>query len=177
MARLGPHFSLREFQCPDCKRAEVSPNLVRMLEILRTLVGGPIHITSGFRCATRNLFVGGSKNSQHMQGKAADIWAENISLLDLAKLAWACGFGGVKLYKTHVHVDVRLGKRFHEGFKEEEIDTMGMINFKSKTFWGGLVGIVGGVGLIVQGAVAEGTAVIWSGIMAIFVRDAITKIE
>ena len=177
MAKLGPHFSLYEFQCPDCKRAEVDPNLVRMLEILRSLASGPIHITSGFRCVTRNLYVGGSKDSQHMHGRAADIWAENTPLLDLAKMAWACGFGGVKLYKTHVHVDVRPGKRFHEGFKEEEIGSMGMFNLKSKTFWGGIVGIVGGIGLCVQGAVTEGVAVIWGGLMAIFVRDAITKIE
>lgn len=48
--------------------------LVRnVLDPLRENWGGPIKITSGYRCARLNKIVGGVKNSQHLYGKAADI--------------------------------------------------------------------------------------------------------
>lgn len=47
--------------------------------------------------------------------------------------------------------------------------------FKSKTFWTGMAAIVTGVGLIVMGNVPEGIQTIGGGIVAIFIRDAISK--
>ena len=43
-----------------------------LLEPARQVVG-PILINSGFRCKTVNSQVGGVRNSQHLQGCAADI--------------------------------------------------------------------------------------------------------
>lgn len=45
----------------------------RVLDPIRSLYGKPIYVNSGFRCPTLNKVVGGSKNSQHMTGQAADI--------------------------------------------------------------------------------------------------------
>lgn len=50
-----------------------------VLQPLRNLVNKPIRILSGYRCKELNDAVGGSKNSQHMFGKAADICIEGIS--------------------------------------------------------------------------------------------------
>ena len=44
-----------------------------VLQPLRDYVGEPITINSGYRCALLNSYVGGSKNSQHKFGEAADI--------------------------------------------------------------------------------------------------------
>lgn len=44
-----------------------------ILDPLRDIVGFPIYINSGYRCKPLNDAVGGSDNSQHMQGLAADI--------------------------------------------------------------------------------------------------------
>lgn len=44
------------------------------LELVRAALGNlPIHVNSGFRCAALNAAVGGSANSAHMRGLAADI--------------------------------------------------------------------------------------------------------
>jgi len=51
-------------------------NLVRLanfLEEVRKVLGKPIMINSGYRAPAVNAHVGGSKNSQHMVGCAADI--------------------------------------------------------------------------------------------------------
>lgn len=44
-----------------------------VLDPLRAMIGRPIIITSGYRSQQVNELVGGSKTSQHLSGKAADI--------------------------------------------------------------------------------------------------------
>ena len=45
----------------------------KIFEPLRVYVGGPIKITSFFRCPELNTAIGGSKTSQHCKGQAMDI--------------------------------------------------------------------------------------------------------
>lgn len=45
----------------------------KILDPLREAWGGPIIVTSGYRCGKLNKAVGGAKGSQHMLGQAADI--------------------------------------------------------------------------------------------------------
>ena len=79
--RLSSHFSLSEFlnvnKYPD--NNPTMQHVVNMtygchmlLEPARQVVG-PIIINSGFRNPRVNALVGGVKNSQHLQGCAADI--------------------------------------------------------------------------------------------------------
>lgn len=51
--------------------------IVNVLDPIRTLYGKPVYVNSGFRSETLNKVVGGARNSQHMEGKAADITAGN----------------------------------------------------------------------------------------------------
>jgi len=48
-----------------------------ILEPLRTAIGSPIHISSGFRCNELNKAIGGSESSQHRKGQAVDIVCHN----------------------------------------------------------------------------------------------------
>src|SRR5881409_3642713 len=83
---LSGHFSLEELTASEIAArvdidntpsAEVVRNLARLaegLELVRLALGNkPVHITSGYRSARLNQMVGGSKNSMHIQGLAADI--------------------------------------------------------------------------------------------------------
>jgi len=45
--------------------------------------------------------------------------------------------------------------------------------FKTKSFWTGIVGIITGVGVIIQGDSAAGIQIIVTGIATIVLRDAI----
>lgn len=47
--------------------------LAAALERVRTVLALPIHVDSGYRCPAVNKGVGGSKDSDHMKGLAADI--------------------------------------------------------------------------------------------------------
>ena len=54
-----------------------------LLEPLREKLNKPIIVTSGYRCFELNKIVGGVSNSQHLEGKAADIIVKDLSTEDL----------------------------------------------------------------------------------------------
>lgn len=107
---LSTHFDSAEFTCKcGCGRAAVSPRLVAALEAVRTKLGNrPIRINSGVRCEAHNLVVGGSPNSQHLAGNAADVQIAGLTGDDVYLVARDVpalhGFGVAGLW---VHLDVR----------------------------------------------------------------------
>lgn len=107
--RLSEHFLEEEFACRCCGRVLVHPELVQKLEALRRMAGGPVVVTSGYRCPDHNKAVGGARNSYHTRGMAADIWVYAISPQQLAEMAEEVGFDGIGVYPVQgfVHVDVR----------------------------------------------------------------------
>lgn len=110
MGDLSQHFNRHEFACKcGCGQDTVDYELVKLLEHLRHWAGSPITITSGNRCKAHNERVGGSPNSQHLLGKAADIQVKGWSPEDIYKVLeeWCPYSHGVGLYKGWVHVDVR----------------------------------------------------------------------
>ena len=118
--RLSAHFQLAEFRCRcgSCgwpPGEEVRTNLKRLaqrLEGLRADLGGhPVTVTSGYRCLEHNRRVGGARRSRHLSGEAADIRVRGRALRTVARRARALAVGGVGLYRTHVHVDIRTGRR------------------------------------------------------------------
>lgn len=55
-----------------------------ILDPLRARIGRPIIITSGYRSQRVNELIGGSKTSQHMEGKAADIHVQGYTPQQMA---------------------------------------------------------------------------------------------
>ena len=116
--KLSPHFNSSEFECScsDCKDANqyISQELLDKLEQVRILYGKPITITSGYRCPSHNVRIGGATNSSHLAGLAADICPKLMNLDELDLLYEICynifdniGDGRSKKF---VHVDVRPKK-------------------------------------------------------------------
>jgi len=105
--RLSKNFTSNEFQSHDGTGGFVDEDLLIKLQILRTQVGKPITVTSGYRSIEHNKIVGGEQDSQHCEGTAADIVIDGLKPLKVALLAGRIGFTGIGLYKTITHVDVR----------------------------------------------------------------------
>lgn len=57
---------------------------IDVLQPVRSLLGSPVVITSGYRCPKLNRIVGGSPNSQHTLGEAVDMQCGSLD--DLKKL-------------------------------------------------------------------------------------------
>lgn len=127
--QLTPHFKLAELTASARARAEgidntpppeLVPRLVRtaeMLERIRSTLGVPVIVTSGYRGRKLNELVGGVTSSDHTQGHAADIVAPRYGTpYDIAKalapLVSVLGIGQL-IYehiggKAWVHVSTRV---------------------------------------------------------------------
>ena len=118
--QLSPAFRVREFRCRDGSDAIIiDQTLVVLLQAIREHFGQAVVITSGYRTAAHNAKVGGSKSSQHLLGKAADIQVADTTVEAVAAYAESLmpGWGGVGRYpvkagraKGWVHVDTRPNK-------------------------------------------------------------------
>ena len=111
--QLSAHFKVREFACSDGSDAVfISPELVEILEKIRAHFGRPVHINSAYRTPAKNKAVGGAAQSQHMYGLAADITIQGVTPSQIASYAETLlpGTGGIGIYKSFCHVDVRKTK-------------------------------------------------------------------
>lgn len=111
MGDLSANFSRSEFQCKcGCKKFNITPALIKGLQELRDYLGMPIIVNSGTRCPEHNAAVGGTRNSYHVKGYAADIRVDGLTPKELARAAEQVKvfrYGGIGLYDTFIHVDVR----------------------------------------------------------------------
>ena len=118
---MTKNFKIKEFECKcGCDMPlEVYENIIKLasqLQFLRDYTGRPITINSAYRCQEHNAKVGGSKTSQHLLGKAADITIQSLKpaevfviiedLIDMGELLQ----GGVGNYDTFTHYDIRKTK-------------------------------------------------------------------
>lgn len=108
--QLSKNFRTEELQCKCCNKCEINPKLVECLQLLRDTVGVPIYINSGYRCKKHNAEVGGSSNSQHTKGNAADIRIKGMSVKQMYEVVKELGcFTGVGIYpeQNFIHIDIR----------------------------------------------------------------------
>ena len=71
------------------------------------MAGVPFTINSGFRCEHHNKAVGGSPNSLHKLGRAADIHVpDNAVRYQILKALFAVEMPRVLIYKTFIHADI-----------------------------------------------------------------------
>lgn len=102
--KLSEHFTLEEMvfsqtavrfgykNQPNKRQTAALTNLcATVLEPLRSTLGKPIHVSSGYRAPAVNRAVGGSTNSQHMRGEAADIQVTGMSTQELFDFVLASG--------------------------------------------------------------------------------------
>ena len=115
---LGKWFKVKEFACKDGSPIVfIDEYLWTTLSILRTKIGKPVIITSGYRTPSWNAKCDGAKYSYHMRGMAADIKVNGMSAKELAKeldkiVPDGCG---IIVYNSWVHFDVRNGKKYRKG--------------------------------------------------------------
>jgi len=122
--QLTPNFWRSEFDSKDGK--EMPPEILREVrktaQYLQTLrdhievtqgVERPITVNSGYRSKAHNKAVGGSKNSQHLYGKAADIVVDGLTpakvkqIVEELIMRGKMKEGGIGLYPSFLHYDHR----------------------------------------------------------------------
>lgn len=127
--KISRYFSVEEVTKGDLRRipavgSEIEGNILKLaieLDKVRKDWGSPIIVTSWYRPLIVNRGVGSGDDSQHIQGRAADICPVDLSSLSKFQ-AWldqnwfgALGYGARKGF---VHVDTRNGKGWKSNGKK-----------------------------------------------------------
>lgn len=124
MTQLTTHFALAELCAsqaatrlhmdnrPGPGEVQNLQRVARTLEEIRMLVDRPIIVSSGYRAPAVNKAVGGSNNSAHMRGLAADINAQGMTARELAVRIKNSNieFDQLIFEGTWVHVGLSEGK-------------------------------------------------------------------
>jgi uncharacterized protein YcbK (DUF882 family) len=111
--KLSTNFKVREFACSDgSDPIFIDSELVAVLQKIRSHFGQAVTITSAYRTPTHNKDVGGTTYSQHLYGRAADIKIKNVTPKKVYDYAESIlkDKGGIGLYSTFTHIDVRSEK-------------------------------------------------------------------
>lgn len=114
---VSPHFASHEFDChdgtlwPEWARPRLHRLVQGMLEPLRTEFG-PVTIVSGYRTPGHNRRVGGARHSRHLWDSFPNEPAVDLRCRDGEPREWFQWLdrrrvGGLGLYASHVHVDLR----------------------------------------------------------------------
>jgi hypothetical protein len=122
--KLSKNFNLDEFiisQAAERQGYKNDPNekqienlrslCVNVLQPLRDLISSPIIINSGFRSFDVNVAVGGRSNSQHLEGKAADLFVPSMGLVDVFNL--------IHVHFTFDQLIFEFGKWIHVSYNGE----------------------------------------------------------
>ena len=108
--KLTPNFKVKEFACNDgSDPIFIAPKLVDILQKIRTHFGKAVIINSAYRTPSYNKNVGGATYSQHCYGMAADIRITGVTPKKVAEYVETLmpNTGGIGIYSTFTHVDVR----------------------------------------------------------------------
>ena len=111
--KLSKNFTVKEFACSDgTDTVFISLELVNLLQKIRSHFGKAVIINSAYRTEAHNKSIGGATYSQHKYGLAADIHINGVTPKEIAAYVETLmpSSGGIGIYKSFVHVDVRRVK-------------------------------------------------------------------
>ncbi|MDR1874106.1 MAG: hypothetical protein LBQ90_03705 [Synergistaceae bacterium] len=112
------YFKTREFVCPCCGEGRTARLLVLYLDLLRAAWGEAVTVNSGWRCEAHNTAVGGSKNSRHKTGCAADVrvrsgartGVDHATFVALAMRLCRLPDWEVRAYDSFIHIATPRGE-------------------------------------------------------------------
>ncbi len=108
---MTKHFKAKEYECKcGCGLYIENIALQVILESVRRHFGAPVTITSSTRCAKHNASVGGTDNSSHLTGHAADIVVKGVDSSMVYRYLDNSGYSnllGLGRYDDFVHLDTR----------------------------------------------------------------------
>lgn len=104
---VSEYFAESELVCKcGCEDSDMDRFFLLMLDALRRECGRPLSVTSAKRCPKHNAKVGGTSDSAHLLGKAADISAvTGREKFQIVQAAMTIGFKRIGVAKGFVHVD------------------------------------------------------------------------
>lgn len=120
--KVSDNFSVKEFACHDgTDYIVIDTKLITLLQNIRNHFGKPITINSAYRTHAYNRKIGGARSSQHCLGTAADVVVKGVDPITVAQYVESLqsSTGGIGLYRTFTHVDVRSNRARWQNYGKE----------------------------------------------------------
>lgn len=122
MGTISKNFSYKEFEDSDKAKKSHITNVItdtevrdsvkalvlNVLQPLRDAWGGPLVISSGYRCKELNKLVGGVESSQHRKGEAADVRCTDPIALARLAIRLELPYDQMIVYPDFVHFSHKL---------------------------------------------------------------------
>lgn len=105
------HFQREEFDCACCRENFIEESFVDLLDELREMVGFPLIVTSGYRCAQHNARVSSTgRHGPHTTGEAVDLAVDRVRAYAVLAAALQMGFTGIGIKQRgegrFIHLDM-----------------------------------------------------------------------
>lgn len=104
------YFEYSEFDCPlagpGSGKENMKSDFLTMLDASRKIADIPFKINSGYRNSEHNRKIGGVKNSEHLNGRAADIRVtDSVSRQKILAALIEVGFSRIGIANSFIHAD------------------------------------------------------------------------
>ena len=107
-SRIAEGFHIDNSIPSEYVKQNINALVTLLLQPLREACGHTLKVNSGYRCKKLNDLVGGSKNSQHIKGQAADIASDAPIRLARVVLDRGLDFDQMILYPNFIHLSYTL---------------------------------------------------------------------
>lgn len=102
-----------EFDCKFTGKNEMHPDFLDQLQTIRSVIGEPMIITSGYRDPSHPVEARKSKRGEHTYGLAADIKGDRLFLLKLITIAYKYDIRRIGVNFTQGYVHLGIGDRIY----------------------------------------------------------------
>lgn len=102
-----PNFTAKEMACKHCGAEGIQPEMMDVLQYIRTSMAKPLFVSSGFRCVKHPVEQEKRKPGEHSMGLAVDILCHGERALRIIELAQM-----IKVKRIGVHQKGAVGGRF-----------------------------------------------------------------
>ena len=84
------NFTRDEFKCRcGCNTNEIKDEFIDVLQAIRTEIGIPLHISSGYRCSKHHVEARKDSPGEHTEGTCADVYVSHSTAFAVTKAAFA----------------------------------------------------------------------------------------
>lgn len=98
-----PNFTPDELACKHCNAQGITPDIMDILQAIRTEMAKPIFLSSGYRCVKHPVEQEKDKPGEHTLGMAVDIICYGARALEIIKIAMSHDVKRVGIHQKGNH--------------------------------------------------------------------------
>lgn len=115
-----PNFTADELACKHCKAQGITPEIMDILQSIRSSMEQPVFVSSGYRCVKHPVEQEKDKPGEHTYGMAVDIICHGARALEIIRLAQVQGVKRIGVHQKGIasgrFVHIGIADRYNLAF-------------------------------------------------------------